>query len=74
MIRLVDSAEETQETVEDRQGVRRAAGDEQIHRQNQLSAIANLRVINERSSGDCTGAYGDDEFRGGHRGIRFLKC
>src|SRR5262249_46008666 len=47
-----ESAQQSQQSIEDGQGMGRAAGDEQIHRHERAGAVVMLRVTNERATGN----------------------
>src|SRR5262245_30159651 len=60
-ILLFETADQSQEAVEDRQRMGRTAGDEQIDRDDSGRAVTLFGVVDERSPRDGAGPDGDDE-------------
>ena len=61
-----DPAQEPEQAVEDGQGVRRAAGDEEVNGHGGSGAIVNLGMADVGAAGNGAGADGDDKLRRGH--------
>ena len=59
---LLTAAEQTQETIEDCQGMGGAAGYIQIDRQDVGHSVAGFRMVDVRSAGDGAGTDNDDNF------------
>jgi hypothetical protein len=70
LLRLLEAPEEPQHTIQNRQGMGRAAGYPQVHREILGNAVADLRAPAEGAAIDRTGAHGDDEARIRDRVVR----
>ena len=63
---VFEAAEESEQAVEQRKRMRRAAGDEQIHGQQIADAVAGFGMVAIGAAGDRARAAGDDDLRRGH--------
>jgi len=67
------STDQPQQTVEDRERVRRAAGDVEIDRQEAIGPVMDLGIASKRSAGDRTSPNRDYNLRRRHGIVGFLQ-
>ncbi len=70
---VFNSANEAQQSIENRNWMRRTSRNEKIDWDDVASAVENLGTIPERASRDRTGPHGDNDFRLGHGRVSLLK-
>jgi len=63
---FLDPSDEAEQTVEESDGMGRASGDEEVHREQVGAAVLHLLMVVKGPSGDGTGAGGDDDLRVGY--------
>ena len=62
-----------QQTVQNRQRMRRATGNEQVDRQQGRRAVVDFGMIHVQPAGNRAGAHRDHQFRPGHGVVRLLE-
>ena len=67
---MLQSAEQPQQAIQNRHRVRRAAGDEEIDRNNRSTTVVDFGVVEERPAADRAGSDGDDQLRRRDRRVR----
>jgi hypothetical protein len=70
---FLQSSEQPQQPIQDREGMRRAAGNEKINGNDGGGSVEYFRMVDKRSAGDGTSAYGNGNFRLGHGVPGFLQ-
>src|SRR5437660_12751974 len=70
---ILDPAQQTKQTIEDRQRMRRTTGDVEVDRNRAGGAIVLFRMAGVNAAGDRAGADGDDDLRRGDGVVGLLQ-
>ena len=70
---VFDPSQQSQNAIEDGEGVGRTARNVKVDGQDRVTAVVLLGVIDEGTAADRAGSHRNHEFRGGRGGIGFFQ-